>query len=150
MYEDSPGKHRAWMSWKAMKQRCDDPGREDYGNYGGRGITYHPDWFFFLQFYQDMGDREEGLSLDRIDCEGNYEKDNCRYTDAKTQAQNRRPRVTARGDNKTGVLGVSATKKGQRFRYYVRARGNVFLYSGWDFFEACCARKSWEAEQCRT
>ena len=149
MNSSNPGKYRAWVSWKAMKQRCNDPGRDDYELYGGRGVTYHPDWEYFNNFYADMGDRPENLSLDRIDCNGNYCKENCRYTDAKVQAQNRRVKTKAFGNNKTGVLGISATKKGRQFRYYVRGFAGVYLYSGCDFFEAVCARKSWEAAQCQ-
>ncbi len=77
-------------SWRAMRRRCNDPKNIGYRNYGGRGITVCERWQKFENFLADMGKRPEGTSLDRIDSNGNYEPGNCRWADAKTQAQNRR------------------------------------------------------------
>lgn len=86
--------NESYVSWCAMKQRCDDPNRKDYHYYGGRGITYDPRWSKFTEFYKDMGDppvdhKGERLSLDRKDVNGNYCKDNCKWSDRSEQGFNR-------------------------------------------------------------
>lgn len=74
-----------------MKARCDNPQHPQYADYGGRGITYCKDWKDFTAFMNDMLDTyKEGLSLDRIRVDGNYEKDNCRWTDMGVQGHNKR------------------------------------------------------------
>lgn len=74
-----------------MKARCDNPQHPQYDDYGGRGITYCAEWKTFLNFMNDMLDTyEEGLSLDRILVNGNYEKGNCRWTDMGVQGHNKR------------------------------------------------------------
>lgn len=78
-----------YYSWTAMKARCNQPGNKDWPRYGGRGITYDPRWADFVSFYDDMGDRPEGMTLDRIDPDGNYERSNCRWATASEQAVNR-------------------------------------------------------------
>lgn len=79
-----------YNSWNNMVQRCTNPNRDEYAYYGGRGITVCERWLKFENFLADMGERPEGLSLDRIDSNGNYEPGNCRWVDSATQATNRR------------------------------------------------------------
>lgn len=77
-------------TWLAMRRRCFDKNFEKYKTYGGRGITVCDRWLDFNNFFQDMGERPEGKTLDRINPEGNYEPGNCRWATAKEQSQNRR------------------------------------------------------------
>jgi hypothetical protein len=74
-----------------MSQRCGDPARRDYPRNGGRGITVSVRWRRFEHFLADMGACPPGLSLDRIDNDGNYEPDNCRWATLEQQMRNRRP-----------------------------------------------------------
>jgi len=85
-------KHRnsTWRAWESMRGRCNNSKAQYFKHYGGRGIKVSEDWDTFESFLRDMGERPPNKSLDRIDVNGNYEKSNCRWADAKTQARNRR------------------------------------------------------------
>ena len=74
----------------AMKQRCSNPNYHSYFYYGGRGILVCNEWQSFEVFLADMGEKPEGTSIDRIDVEKGYFKENCRWATPAQQARNRR------------------------------------------------------------
>lgn len=78
--------------WRAMIWRCTSPQCPAYKNYGGRGITVCERWLSYDNFVADMGVPPAGLTLDRIDNDGNYEPSNCRWATRKEQSANQRAR----------------------------------------------------------
>lgn len=78
-------------SWNSMKLRCIYPNHVSYKDYGGRGITICDRWAFsFVNFLADMGERPEGMTLDRKDVDGNYDPENCKWATKKEQEANKR------------------------------------------------------------
>ena len=82
-----------YTTWKCMIERCYNPNKDNYKWYGGRGVEVCENWHTFENFYQDMGDRPQGLTLDRINPEGNYEKENCRWATSSEQGKNKRKKL---------------------------------------------------------
>lgn len=79
-----------YRTWGSMRQRCYNPNHPKYEYYGGRGIIVCDRWNRFENFLEDMGERPDGMTLDRIDNNGNYEPTNCHWTTYSMQNYNRR------------------------------------------------------------
>jgi hypothetical protein len=78
-----------YRSWINMKQRCSNKNNIGYSRYGGRGIKVCDRWLeSFENFLEDMGKRPNGMSIDRIDNDDNYEPDNCKWSTSKEQSNN--------------------------------------------------------------
>ena|SRR5436190_23609108 len=131
-----------------MKQRCNNPNDSRYACYGGSGITYTATWEIYKGFLADMGIRPENKTLDRINPYGNYTKENCRWATTLEQAENKRlpgSRKTST-NNGSGLNGVYWHTRDHLWHAQGQYSGKrIHLYRGFDFFEACCQRKSWEA-----
>jgi hypothetical protein len=83
--------HRpTYISWKGLRNRCRLKNVWNYASYGGAGVTYDPAWDSYERFQLDMGNRPEGMTLDRIDGTRGYFKENCRWATASEQQNNRK------------------------------------------------------------
>ena len=87
---------RTYSTWAGMRKRCGNPNENCYPHYGGRGIKVCERWEVFENFLADMGEKPVGMSIDRIDNDGDYEPGNCRWATAKEQGQNKRPYMVPR------------------------------------------------------
>lgn len=119
---------KEYRSWTSMRGRCLNPSNDRFHQYGGRGIKICERWSEFENFIADMGARPEGTSLDRIDCDGDYAPDNCRWATAKTQMRNRR----IQKDSKLGISITEAAENCDMASEALRAR----LNRGWDIDRA--------------
>ena len=106
--------HPLYNTWRDMKTRCYNENSKNYKNYGARGIKVCDRWLDIKNFIEDMyPSYQEGLTLDRIDVDGNYEPDNCRWTTRDIQGQNTRDIMST---NKSGFRGVCWHKRDMLWR----------------------------------
>lgn len=97
-------KTRTYKIWSQIKNRCLNKNNQYYHRYGGRGITISSDWLIFENFLKDIGEIPHKLSIDRIDNNGNYCKDNCRLVSMKIQQNNRSSNKVITYDGKTKTM----------------------------------------------
>ena len=109
------GKHPLYYAWNNMKQRCSNPKFPQYKDYGGRGIAVCEKWKKnFISFYEFMISIgwQKGLTIDRINNDGNYEPSNVRIANKITQGRNQR----VRKNSLSGVKGVTFCKQSKKWR----------------------------------
>ena len=113
---------RTYRIWNNMKARC-----RTHLDYAGRGITVCDRWKKFDNFLEDMGVAPDGMSLDRIDVNGNYEKSNCRWATQAEQMNNTRASVFIEFDGKRQTVATWAKELGMN---YQTLRGRI--KRGWE------------------
>lgn len=95
--------HKDYKVWLNMRNRCSNPNNPDYDLYGGRGITVCKDWDSFVKFLEDMGERPSSeYSIERIDGNGDYCKENCKWALQVEQTRN----ISIKSNNTSGFTGV--------------------------------------------
>lgn len=120
-------KTRQYQTWADMKTRCDNVKHKWYPEYGGRGIGYQESWTSFESFWEDMQETyQDHLTLDRIDNDEGYSKENCRWAEANYQSHNQRK---SKG-SKNKYLGVRVDDKCDSIGARIKRDGrNVYLGS---------------------
>jgi hypothetical protein len=100
-----------------MRDRCSNPSSRQYCDYGGRGIKVDPRWQSFVNFNQDMGSSyAEGLTIERIDNDGDYTKQNCTWIPRKDQLTNTRRNIYLTLGSETKMLTVWARELGMSYQ----------------------------------
>lgn len=119
---------RTYRIWKGIIKRCENPSASGYYKYGGRGIRVCDRWRTdYLHFLHDMGECPEGRSIDRVDCNGNYEPSNCRWATPKTQANNTRRNVLFEGKSIAEWAAITGMKAGT-LKSRLRKRGTIYSH----------------------
>lgn len=133
---------KQYRIWANMRSRCNNPNTDSYENYGGRGIRHQESWESFDAFWSDMGDTYvDGLELDRINVNGNYTKENCRWAGHSLQAYNQRKSK----NNTSGKTGVVFNKRTEHWVATISyERQKIYLGTFTDKEDAVKARQDAE------
>ena len=120
-------KRPEYVVWERMRSRCNNPKDKNYHSYGGRGITVCPEWDDFNVFLEDMGDRPEGMSIDRRDNNSGYSKGNCRWITLQEQNHNtsRSINIEWKGATKTLRQWAEVFSLDYRALWYRHSKGVV-------------------------
>lgn len=98
-------KNPTYNSWRGMKERCSNPKNKAFKHYGARGIKVCKEWEeSFETFYDDMGERPDGMSLERIDIDSNYCFENCKWATVVEQRNNMSTNINITYDDRTQTL----------------------------------------------
>lgn len=111
---------REYWVWADMKGRCQNPAHRSFANYGGRGIYVCDRWQTFSQFAVDMLPRPEGGMLDRIDNDGPYSPENCRWASRQEQNSNRRNCIYVEHSGEQVTLKEYCRREGVAYRAIVK------------------------------
>ena len=103
---------RTYMIWAGMLDRCNNPNKDNFNKYGGRGIKVCERWHKFKNFYEDMKDAPFEMTLDRIDNDGNYCRENCRWATRKEQSRNRKNNILIEFNDKIKCISEWAEEIG--------------------------------------
>lgn len=118
--------------WMGMKQRCYDKNCKDFSSYGGKGVEVAAEWVdCFVSFFEYMGECPDGMTIDRVDSNGNYEPGNVRWVTYSTQNHNR----GAMKNNKTGKKGVHKLSVGDGWQAGIMVDGKKFHLGTFKTFE---------------
>ena len=125
------GNKKLYAVHRDMKSRCNLESHHAYDSYGGRGISYAPEWESFDSFFEWAQEGyQEGLWLDRINNDKGYSPDNCRWTDVRTQMRNRRTK------SKFGPC-IYQLPNADRYHIRVHANGKLHNLGTYDTVELC-------------
>lgn len=122
----------AWHSWRDMMKRCYGTRSEHYADYGGRGINVCEQWHSFEGFFASMGERAEGMSIERDDVNGNYQPSNCRWLPKSAQPDNTRRTIRVSVDGVELPLSKACRRLGLA---YNRTRDRM-QFLGWSWERA--------------
>lgn len=115
--KETKNKTKFYRTWWSMKQRCNDSNYRGFYLYGGRGIKVSSEWSSFKNFYNDMfSTYKNELTLDRIDNDKGYSKENCRWATPKEQANNRRSNKLITSFGITLTLAQWAERTGIKYK----------------------------------
>ena len=122
---------REYSIWKNMISRCENPKSKSYKHYGGRGITICEEWHNIETFYKRTKESgyKDGLTIDRIDVNGNYEPNNCRWATQKEQTNNERRNIKTEFNGEIHTLGewseiLNININTLQYRYHRGDRGD--------------------------
>lgn len=134
-------KKSIWKIWRGMLNRCNNKNYHEYRYYGGRGITVCKRWLDFESFFKDMGDRPQGLTLERKDNNKGYYLGNCKWATRIEQNRNH----SLHKNNKTGSVGTHWCKRSKRYIAQIGVAGkHIHLGSFINLKNAIVARKNGE------